>query len=100
MEIPVLIEPVAGNGYRATGASPFTFAAEGATREEALGKLQKMIESKLEAGSQVTRLRIKSEDNPWLAMAGIWEKDDPLVKEWKQTMEENRQREGNEQEHP
>ena len=35
-------------------------------------------------------LDVPVKDNPWLRMAGIWEKDDPLVEEWKRTMEENR----------
>ena len=29
MQIPVLIEPVAGNGYRASGGEPFGFTAVG-----------------------------------------------------------------------
>ena len=93
MEIDVLIEPVAGNGYRASGASPFAFTAEGATKEEALRKLQDLIKGKLSAGSEVTRLKIPAGDNPWLAMAGMWDPEDPLIKEWKQVMAENRRQE-------
>ena len=93
MEIPVLIEPVAGNGYRASGASPFAFIAEGATKEEALRKLHDLIKGKLSAGSEVTRLEITAVDNPWLAMAGMWDLQDPLIKEWKQVMAENRRQE-------
>ena len=43
MEIPVLIEPVAGNGFRATGTSPFPFTVEAATREDALRKVQDLL---------------------------------------------------------
>ena len=32
MQISVLVEPVAGNGYRAKGAAPFGFSAEGAAK--------------------------------------------------------------------
>ena len=35
--IPVLIEPIANNGFRATGGLPFAITVEGATRDEALG---------------------------------------------------------------
>ena len=35
MQISVLVEPVAVNGYRANEAEAFGFSAEGATREEA-----------------------------------------------------------------
>ena len=31
-------------------------------------------------------------DHPWIKMAGIWNEDDPLVKEWEEVMEENRRR--------
>jgi hypothetical protein len=30
------------------------------------------------------------QDNPWLKMAGMWDKDDPFVQEWKEIMRENR----------
>jgi predicted RNase H-like HicB family nuclease len=36
MQIPVLVEPIAGDGYRARGTEPFGLSAEGATRAEAL----------------------------------------------------------------
>ena len=39
MNIPVLIEPIANNGFRATGGVPFEITVEGATRDEALGRL-------------------------------------------------------------
>lgn len=92
MQIPVLIEPVAGNGYRAKGGEPFALTVEGATREEALGKLRELIESKLDAGAEIVHLNVPDSDNPWLRMAGTLDKDDPLVKEWKQIMEENRRK--------
>ena len=34
MQIPILIEPVAGNGFRSRGGEPFALSADGATREE------------------------------------------------------------------
>ena len=40
MNIPVLIEPIANNGFRATGGLPFEITVEGATRDEALGRLR------------------------------------------------------------
>ncbi len=92
MQIPVLIEPVAGNGYRARGGEPFAFAVEGATRDEALRKVRELIDSRLNAGAEVVHLEIPANDNPWLSMAGMWDPNDPLVKEWKQIMEENRQK--------
>jgi hypothetical protein len=40
MQIPILIEPIAGKGYRARGGEPFALVAEGPTREAALAKLR------------------------------------------------------------
>ncbi len=40
MQIPVLVERVKGNGFRARGTEPFAVSARGASREEALAKLR------------------------------------------------------------
>jgi hypothetical protein len=32
------------------------------------------------------------EENPWLRMAGMWDKDDPLVQEWERIMNEERRK--------
>src|SRR5262245_28167779 len=94
MVIDVLIEPVAANGYRASGGGPFSaLSAEGGTREEAMRNLRELIEAKLKAGSQVARLEVSAGENPWLKLAGLWDKDDPHVQEWKRIMAENRQKE-------
>lgn len=90
MRVPVMIERVAENGFRASGAVPFTFSVEGATRDEVVQKVRQIIESKMESGSEIIDLAIPEHDNPWLKMAGMWEKNDPLVQEWKEIMRENR----------
>jgi hypothetical protein len=92
MQIPVLIEPVAENGYRARAAEPFAFSAEGATRDEALQKLRELIADKLRSGAEIVPLDLPGNDNPWLKMAGMLDPEDPLVKEWNQIMEENRRK--------
>jgi predicted RNase H-like HicB family nuclease len=43
MQIPVLIERIARNGYRAKSMEPLAVSARGATREEALAKLSGTI---------------------------------------------------------
>ena len=90
MEIPVLIEPVADNGYR---GGAFGYFAEGATKKEVVRKLREMITSRLAAGALVVSLDLPSpgmkDQNPWLAIAGMF-KDDPLLKEWKKSMAEYR----------
>lgn len=88
MEIPVLIEPVAENGFRATDGQPFGLEAEGATADEALYRLQEKIAERLRAGAQVTSITVPAE-NPWLRLAGTL-KDDPLLEEWKRAIAERR----------
>src|SRR4051812_15013312 len=82
MNIPVLIEPVENNGFRATGGLPFAVAAEGATRHEALDRLRGEIAKRMAAGAIVVPLDITpAEDNPWVQAAGMF-RDDPQFDEW------------------
>lgn len=92
MRISVLIEPVPGNGYRARGGEPFAMMAEGATRDDALQRLRKLIEGKVSAGAEIVTLDVPVAEHPWLPFAGMF-RDDPLVEEWKETMAELRRQE-------
>ena len=89
MQIPVLIEPISGNGYRARGGDPFALTADGATPDEALQKLREAIESRLTTGSRLVPLEVANGDSPWLKMAGMF-KNDPMFDEWQQAIAEYR----------
>ena len=91
MEIPVLIEPLSPQGFRARSGEPLALTAEGATSEEALEKLRELADERI-AGGRLVALEVSTSApaNPWLRMAGIWQKDDPLIEEWRKLMEENR----------
>jgi hypothetical protein len=91
MQIPVLLEKVAGDGYRARGGEPFGFTAEGATRDEALARLRQLVLDKLQAGADVVPLEIPSE-HPLLRRAGRLDPNDPVVQEWLEIMAENRRK--------
>ena len=91
MQIPVLVEPVANNGFRATAGEPLPLSAEGATPDEALRNLRTALDRQLRNGKQLASVELPATDNPWLAVAGICDPGDPLVKEWKQAMAEYRQ---------
>ncbi len=91
MQMSVLVEPLKGNGFRARGAEPFAFSAEGATREEALAKLKAAVEARLRAGAEIVTLQVGSEPHPWLEFAGMF-KDDPDFKDVMQIMAENRRK--------
>lgn len=91
MRIPVLIEPVARNGFRARGIEPFAVSAKGATREEALAKLRAIIEDRLKNGAELVELEVGPPSNPWMEFAGMF-KDDPWIEDWKRSIEEYRQK--------
>ena len=50
MRIPVLIEPVASNGYRASTGQPLVMTAEGTTPAEALEHLRQALHDRAAAG--------------------------------------------------
>jgi predicted RNase H-like HicB family nuclease len=89
MKIPVLVEPVKGNGYRARGTEPFAVSAKGATREEALANLRAKIQGRLKKGTEVVGLEIGGAPHPWMEFAGMF-KDDPLFDDWQKAIEEYR----------
>jgi len=113
MQIPVLLEKIDGNGYRAQemwrlreGAF---FSAEGATREEALENLRAELCRRLPPDTELVNLELdlpeadalreenarlkeqvaKLTEDPWAKVKGIY-KDDPLFDEWQQAIEEYR----------
>jgi len=90
MQIPVLIEPISKNGYRARGIEPFAISAKGATREEALAKLRAKIEKRLQKGAELVGLEVGGASaDPWMEFAGMF-KGDPWIEDWKRSIEEYR----------
>src|SRR5947208_2042193 len=65
MQIPVLIEPIDGNGYRARGAEPLGFVAEGPTRETALAKLKELVQARLRQGAEIVSMDLAQEPHPF-----------------------------------
>lgn len=92
MQMPIAVEPVAENGYRARGGEPLALTAEGATREEAVRKLRELIQDRLARGVQIISLEIPTTEHPLTRFAGTLDPHDPLVQDWLQIMAENRRR--------
>jgi hypothetical protein len=91
MQIPVLIEPLAGKRYRARGAEPFALTAEGATREEALANLRHKLQARLKNGLAIVPLELPTVEHPLAEFAGMF-KDDPYFEEVLQIMAANRRK--------
>lgn len=101
MQIPVLVEAVAGRGYVAKAGPPFGWSAEGATAAEAVDKLRAAATAFVAAGGQVTAIDVPGTatngavaappaENPWLKWAGTWDPNDPMVQEWLDAIQEYR----------
>src|SRR5437867_3488057 len=90
MEIPVLIEPVPGNGYLARTGSPFDWSAEGATPEEAVCKLQAVASAQQAAGVKLAAISVNGTVHPHAAIVGSM-KNSSLREEWRKAVEEYRE---------
>jgi predicted RNase H-like HicB family nuclease len=91
MQVSVLVEKVADNGFRAHGAEPFGFSAEGATREEAVARVQELCQAHLNSGAEVVTVEVGPSPHPWLPFAGMF-KDDPDFQEVQEIIAENRRK--------
>lgn len=88
MEVPVIIEPVNGNGYRVTGAGGLSvgLTAEGATAAEAIERLVDQVRMRMNAGAKLAELSVAASAAPWKQDAGYLH-DDPLYESWREAME-------------
>jgi hypothetical protein len=89
MQISVLVEPVANNGFRARAGEPFGLCCEGTTREEAIANLRALCAAKLRNGAELLAVEVGSSPNPLLQFAGMF-KDDPYFPDWQKAIEEYR----------
>jgi hypothetical protein len=89
MDIPVLIEPVAGNGFRAR----LELTADGATRAEALQRLRELLrQPPNEAVLSVVESPDQAAPHPWMEFAGMHDPNDPVVQDWEKAMAEHRRK--------
>ena len=91
MQVPILVEPVTDNGYRATCGPPLALSAEGATRDEAVDRLELLLRDRLSNGVEIVAAEIPARvlENPWVKYAGML-KDDPMFAEVLEIMKDNR----------
>ena len=89
----VVIEPIAGNGIRATGAGGLSVgsSADGATAEEAIHRLADQVRLRVGSGARLTELTVAGGPGPWTQDAGYL-RNDPLYEPWCAAMEEYRRR--------
>ena len=90
MQIPVLIESIAGNGHRARGGEPLRLTVDGPTREAALHNLREKLQARLANGAELVTLELTPASHP-LAELVCMLRDDPLREPWKAAMADYRQ---------
>jgi hypothetical protein len=88
MTFPVLIQPVSGNGYRASVLPP-EWSAEGTTADDALSALSRRVASDVAAGARIGTIDIPGGEHPFAVMVGSL-KGHPLLDEWKEAVAEYR----------
>ncbi|MBC7819966.1 MAG: hypothetical protein IAG10_24040 [Planctomycetaceae bacterium] len=89
MDMTVFIEPQNG-GFKASTSQPVTMEAEGASREEALQRLQELARTRLADGEVVqVPLPNGQSSHPWMKFAGVW-KEHPEFDQFQQNVLEYR----------
>lgn len=97
MEIAVLLQPVHGNGYRASVGEPFQISAEGPTRDEALTALRALLEERARQGAEIVTMQFPVPARR-LPTTPVWPNDE-LTKQWLEGIAEYR-RQRNEEPDP
>ena len=92
MEIPVLVEPLNGTGFRARCGDPLPLSAEGMTHDEAVQRLRDKIAEHLAGGATLVAVEVPGVEHPLAKYAGMF-KDNPLFDEWQREIAEMRRRE-------
>lgn len=91
MQIPIVVEALGQNQFRAEAPAPFSVAAEGNSSAEAVQNLRARIEKEFSNGRQVVMLEVAISQEPaWAKFVGHL-KDEPLFDEWQSAIEEYRQ---------
>jgi hypothetical protein len=90
MQIPVLLEMLSANGYRATSLTPTKISAEASSRDEALQQVSRLVQEQF-AHAEIIQLNVPlpGESHPWQSLAGTW-KNHPDGKEFEHNLREYR----------
>jgi hypothetical protein len=71
MQIPILVEALGQDQYRAEAPAPFSVAAEGKSSAEAVQNLRSRIEQEFSNGKRIVMLDLSVDaENPWIQYAG------------------------------
>ncbi len=89
MQVPTLVEPVSGHGFRAMTGSPFDITVEAESRQEAVRQVQETLRQRMALGAEIVTVESGQEPHPWQKFAGGL-KDHPLRDVWQKAMSDYR----------
>lgn len=89
MDMPVFIESQNGR-FKASLSQPVILETEGASREDALQRLQELASTRLAAG-ELVQVPLPNGDSghPWMKFAGLW-KEHPEFDQFQKNVREYR----------
>ena len=88
MQVAVLVEPILGKGYRASSEA-FSVSVEGATEEEAIERIEQVLQDRLASGSRLVTVNVPKGSHPSSQFFGKLQLE-PLFDEWVAAMDERR----------
>ena len=89
MKIPVLIEAISEQRYRATGGEPFGGSVEEETPEAALQEMKRRIEDRVANGARIAALDLPDVHGLSTGGPGMFH-DNPLFDAWQQAIADYR----------
>jgi hypothetical protein len=92
VQIPILIEPLEGDRFRARAGAPFELSVEATTKDEAVRLLQARINEQLASGAEIQVLSVET-PIPRAALVCGLAKDFPDWDQFLQAVEAFRQQE-------
>ena len=92
MQIPILIEPIAGGRFRARSGEPFAFSAEGDTEQESIQGIERMLKSRIDNGARCAVVNVPNGVGFPFPADDLY-KTDLGFREWQEEIAENRRRE-------
>jgi hypothetical protein len=91
MQIPVVVESLGDDQFRAQAPPPISLVAEGKSSEEAVRNLQARILQEYSRDRRIVLLDLPIDaENPWIKFAGHL-KDDSFLSDFRQSLAEYRQ---------
>ena len=93
MQIPILIEPLEGDRFRAKAGAPFELSVEAATKDEAVRLLRERIGEQLASGAEIRVVSVPAPADPPITRVWGVAKDYPYWDEFLQEIEAFRQQE-------